>query len=284
MKSKRSESNATPLRWSLAALVLMGLALSISGIADRWGEDYTQQGFKRALATFAIARALNGVISVAQETELVLQPVGVGVTLAPGQILDPINDLVERFSWVMLAAATSLGVQNVLLDMAGWWGFSLLIGILAGLWWWFRWRGGEGSKGKLLSHLLVLALILRFAVPVMALVSEGVFKVFLEPRYAESVAQLEQVSHQVESLNQSLEKEQVSQPSLADRARQLMSSAGSGFSLGQKMQDYKDAASRATESAVELIVIFVFQTILMPLVFLWLLIRIARSGVLWGRP
>ena len=41
--------------------------------------------------------------------------------LTPGQILDPINDLVERFSSVMLIASSSLGLQIVLLDILSWW-------------------------------------------------------------------------------------------------------------------------------------------------------------------
>jgi hypothetical protein len=64
----------------------------------------TQQvdaGLKRALVSFATARALNAVISVAQGTQASIQPLGVGVTLAPGQALDPVNDLVEKFSNLM---------------------------------------------------------------------------------------------------------------------------------------------------------------------------------------
>lgn len=262
--------------WSLIA-VLLCLVLSFSGALDRWGEDYTASGFKRALATFAVARGLNGVISVAQETELVLQPVGVGVTLAPGQILDPINDLIERFSWVMLAATTSLGLQNLLLDVASWWGFSVLA-LLAAVWWFWSKRqpDGDGRVGrKVASRVLLLVLMLRFAVPVLALTSELVFDVFLQPRYAESVEKLEQASGQVESLNDSFE----SATGLKERAKQWLRSAGDNLSVKDKMQAYKEAATQATESAIELIVIFVFQTILLPLFFLWALLRLGRVAL-----
>ena len=81
----------------------------IGGWLDNSGRTYTEDGIKRALATYAIARGLNGVISVAQGTEVAVEPVGVGVTFTPGQILDPINDLIERFSWIVLASSVSLG-------------------------------------------------------------------------------------------------------------------------------------------------------------------------------
>jgi hypothetical protein len=66
---------------------------------------------------FAVARTLNGVISAAQGTEVALEPGGVGVVLSVGEILDPINDLIERFSAVMLIAASSLGLQALLLNI-----------------------------------------------------------------------------------------------------------------------------------------------------------------------
>ena len=45
-------------------------------------------GLKRALVSFAAARTLNALISVAQGTEISALPFGVGVTLTPGQVLD----------------------------------------------------------------------------------------------------------------------------------------------------------------------------------------------------
>ena len=69
---------------------------------DAPATEQVEAGLKRALISFAAARALNGVISVAQGTEVSVQPLGVGVTLAPGQLLDPINDLIEQFSNLML--------------------------------------------------------------------------------------------------------------------------------------------------------------------------------------
>ena len=85
----------------LAAIALVGLL----GAVDEAGLERTDAAAKRAVAAFAIARAINGAISFAQGTEVAIQPAGVGLVLAPGEVLDPINDLVERFSWVMLLSS-----------------------------------------------------------------------------------------------------------------------------------------------------------------------------------
>ena len=113
----------------ITAGILLVALLMIGGWIDQSGRSYTEEGIKRTLVTYAIARGLNGVISVAQGTEVAVEPVGVGVTFTPGQILDPINDLIERFSWIVLASGVSLGAQNILLSMTEWIWFGLAVGV-----------------------------------------------------------------------------------------------------------------------------------------------------------
>jgi hypothetical protein len=96
----------------LPLLLLVLVACAWFAPLDAPAGDRVDAGLKRALVSFATARALNGAISVAQGTELSLQPVGVGATFAPGQLLDPVNDLVERFSDLMLGASVSCSARK----------------------------------------------------------------------------------------------------------------------------------------------------------------------------
>ena len=116
-----------------AILIISATALAWWPALQAEGNATVESAFKRALITWAIARGLNGVISVAQGTEVAIQPAGVGVNFAPGEILDPVNDLVERFSWIMMLATSSLGVQQILLAMSGWQGLLLALTIAAGV-------------------------------------------------------------------------------------------------------------------------------------------------------
>jgi hypothetical protein len=105
------------------ALVALSVAALIVGAwlapLDLPAMQQVDAGLKRALVSFATARALNAVISVAQGTQASVQPLGVGVTLSPGQILDPVNDLVEKFSDLMLVASVVFGIQKVLISIGG---------------------------------------------------------------------------------------------------------------------------------------------------------------------
>lgn len=184
-------------KWLLVVLVSATVALSAMTPVDRMAQKQYNALFQRALITFALARTLNGVISAVQGTELALQPAGVGVTLTPGQVLDPINDLVERFSWVMLGATISLGIQQVLLDIGQWWGVKVLLGILGLLWLWLRLRLAHPAQGeseraeKMILRIFIIVVFIRFAVPATMIANEGLYRLFLETRFTESTQVIE---------------------------------------------------------------------------------------------
>ena len=95
--------------------------------ADELGVEYVDDAFNRALVSFALARTTNAIISVIQDSEIDIAPAGIGVTIAIGEALDPINDMIERFSWVMLVSLVSLGMQKMLIEISPWISFKLLL-------------------------------------------------------------------------------------------------------------------------------------------------------------
>ena len=111
-------------RLATVALVLLFIVLSWSKDISEMANMQVDAGLKRSLVSFASARALNAVISVVQGTEVVVHPLGVGITLALGQVLDPINDLAEQFSSIMLLASVAFGIQKLLLTVASNWAVS----------------------------------------------------------------------------------------------------------------------------------------------------------------
>lgn len=255
-------------------VVCLGLALVAAyGVVDEVGREYTDKGFKRALVTFAVARSLNGVISVAQGTEVAIQPAGIGINFTPGQILDPINDLIERFSWVMLASSTSLGMQKVLMAIFASKGFTVLLGGVLLMFVLLLWS--PASRIDWLRVLVlksaVFLLFLRFAIPVMALLGEGVFQFFLEEQYISSSEHIEQTAENIGRINAS--SPTMPNETLADKAKRLYESATMHMDVQQYIERYKAAAADASEHAVNLIVIFVIQTMLFPLLFLWIIVR-----------
>lgn len=168
---------------------------------DARASAYVDAGLVRAGAAFATARSFNALISVFRESDLQLEPGGVGVSLALGAALDPANDLIERFSWIMLASLTSLGVQKVLIEITPFISVQLvlllsLLSLLAGLWLREMSRFDFSRLGRM---LLLAAILLRFAVPVMACLNQQVYVAFLEDRHAGSMEALGQTVKTLEN-------------------------------------------------------------------------------------
>ncbi|MFH2059122.1 MAG: hypothetical protein ABIJ59_09500 [Pseudomonadota bacterium] len=74
---------------------------------------YFQDAIKKAGLAYATCRIVNASVSILKESSLKLEPAGIGVSLALGQALDPIDDMTERLSDVLVTAITSLGVQDL---------------------------------------------------------------------------------------------------------------------------------------------------------------------------
>ena len=260
---------------TISILLLLVASIMIGGWLDNSGQNYTEEGLKRTLVTYAIARGLNGVISVAQGTEVAVEPVGVGVTFTPGQILDPINDLTERFSWIVLASGVSLGAQNVLLSMTNWLWFGLAVGVFLTLTLISTWNSNflsEKSRQYLYKATIILV-ILRLAVPIIAVLNQGIYQVFLEPQFEESKIKLEQTTTLLEasSTTPTLEGEN---ESLIESARQLLDSATDAMNIDEQLDDLKQIAAEISQYVLNLIVVFVLQTLVFPLMFLWLTYRL----------
>ena len=254
---------------SLAMALLV--ALSFGGNADRTGEEFTETGFKRAMITFASARAINGLISVAQGTEVAIQPGGIGAVLTPGEILDPINDLVEQFSQVMLFSAVVLGTQKLLIEISGWIWFSVLLAAVVLFWLATLWlpRIFSPATRRVAFGVAGILLILRFLVPLAAIVNEVVFDLFLEPGYEEANRHLENASRELGSKEKRIEPV-AGDNSLLGALEDFYQSAKAKADVGAELEELKTAANRTAEEIIDLIVLFMVQTLLLPLVFAWL--------------
>jgi hypothetical protein len=279
-------------------LLLLGLAVVVGGAwlapLDSRASEYAEAGLKRALASFAAARALNAVISVVQGTEVAIEPIGVGVVLTPGQVLDPVNDLVEQFSTLMLTASVAFGIEIMLIKFGGHLAVSLALSILAIAWGAMMWRG---ESPQWLTRIFVGMLLVRFAVPLVVLGSEAGFRVFLEKDYADGQASIELSTRRLDHLaaapppvaaigpkkdSGSWWPPRMDYPKWID---ELKEEARRAFDVGRRYDEMKEVAGRAVEHIVKLIVVFLLQTLVVPLLLLWMLLKAGRvlAGIPAGR-
>ena len=269
------------IRNGIISFVLTSLALiSFYGLIDDFGERYTDESFRRALLTFGIAKGLNAAISVAQGTEIALEPAGIGIIFAPGQILDPVNDMIERFSWVMLACTTSLGIQGVLLKIFSSAVFSTLVAIALLLIIAVLWKRGSPPPGvrRGLYRTLVLLVILRFIIPFMAISSEGLYRAFLASDFEASTAGLRQTTEVIDELNEQNRElgNNTRSRTWIEALSENIDAAIDSLNINKRIAQLENAARDVTEHTINLIVVFTLQTILFPILFLWLALKLIR--------
>ena len=238
---------------------------------DVQGEEQLDKSFQQAVIVFGSAKALNAVISLAQGTQVDI----LVFTVAVGEVLDPINDLIEQFSWVMLASMVSLGIQKILINFVNTdvYGY-LIVGSLIIFNVWICFISSKYKQFQIVFFKVIVILVfLRFAVPLMGLLSEVTYNSFVKQDY--NITQLNEKILEVKENVNSVTTKVVSKKenSVFDNIREKFDK---NYYLNQ-VKEYQEAADNSSEYIVSLIIVFIFQTILFPLIFLFILYQIIKG-------
>ena len=123
-----------------------------------------------------------------------------------------------------------------------------------------------------MTRFLLALLLVRFAMPLIALGSEAAFQLFLEEDYAAGQARIELSAGQINSLS-ALSTEPSADESVTDRMKRWWLQ---GTDVKKRFEELKEVAGRTIEHIIKLIVVFVLQTLVLPLLLLWMLLRLSR--------
>jgi hypothetical protein len=268
-------------KWTLTAVLIVLVGCAWTAPIDNIATERLDAGLTRALTSFAAARALNAAISVAQGTEIAIEPGGVGVNLAPGQLLDPVNDLIEQFSLLMLAASVALGIEKILVAVGSHWLLSLALTTATVVWLWRQWHHNH-IPGPL-SRALVLLIMLRFAIPFVAVGTDLLFSRFMSDDYNTSESALTAATVQVDKISSKFQESSADDRGLLERMKEhasgFWSQASTNMDISGQYDRLKQEAERWTEHIIKLIVIYLMQTLVIPLLLLWILYVATRTLV-----
>ena len=183
----------------VTASVLVLTVLSSSGALDNYAKEHVEETRNESIGIYAISKSINAGISVLQSTQF---SIGIASTQI-GELLDPINDAVERLSSVIVWAIGSLFLQQIVIQVVAnsvfRWGFvviglaailSLMLANLERSRDWFS-KTFKFSKDNLdswsgkLARAFVFAAIFRFIVPVFVLLSCAVSQMLLDSKIDE---------------------------------------------------------------------------------------------------
>jgi len=209
-------------------------------------------GFTRASITYATARAANAALSVAESTQVGMNIIVAGGQVSPGKLLHPLNELVGQFADLMLAASVVFGVAKLAMIVSGSTAVSATFSCLMILWGIMIHR--RVLVPRLLQTTLMLAIILRFSIPVTMLSSETVFQQFFKQHYETS-----------------------------QQALKLDDQPQSPAKLTDWVNDVRKQAQHWIDNAIGMIALFLMQTLIVPALMFWMIVAGSRYVLRGGR-
>ncbi len=271
---------------SLVALASI-IVVTWMPITDTIAVSDIDAGFNRALAAFGIAKGLNMAISVLQSSQIGL----FGLSVAVGEVLDPINDLIEQFSNFMLMATVAFGIQKVLVFIGGHFLVKVVLTMIAVI------LGTllltKNKAPQWFTKLFVLVVLLRLAVPSSAILSNAAYKYFLSAEDMQSYTSLSNSIDQIEKIitrpqtSAPTSKQPISPPTENDglwsKAKTTISSVTT-FSPSDAYTRSLDelnamktrtlqVGEQMTKDVTTQIVVFLLQTLIFPIGFVWVLYK-----------
>jgi len=249
-------------------------------VLDSKADVYFNEAITKAGVSYATCRVVNATVSMIKESRLELEPAGVGLSLAVGQILDPINDMTERLSNVLVMAITSLGVQELTYELSLTLAppvFAVFLFIMSIVLWFQNERIMRLQKVTM-SILLIIGIV-RFCLPLSSIANEFLHDNFFSGQIADADNELALGVADLDKLKV------ISLPEYDGFMEAIENSASF---LKQKSIHFKNAiaitvSNRGTiiENLLKLtflyVGVFLIQVIILPLLIFWILLKLINS-------
>lgn len=269
-----------PKNGPIKAAIVVAAALLLFLLPDPFvgGEGgYFRKIFVKTGASYAAVRGINAVVSVFKESEINVEPAGIGVTIAAGEILDPLDDLTERISTLLVYSMLALGVQEVLLQVLGDVGplpvALLLLLSLVGM------AGAEraGRIGDALLKGAALLLALQLSLPATLYLNERFYEGVLSAKIERVQTTLQTLIPQGERTDLASAEEAIGPGSIwevGDRIERFKRRYAAAYETLEK--NLKAIVSHLLELGYLYLSGFLFQVVLLPVATLLLLYRLYR--------
>jgi len=135
-------------------------------------------------------------------------------------------------------------------------------------------------------RVFLVMLFLRFAVPLSLVANEALYVLFLQARYDESAQLMQDASHDLEEKSAELQAGASAggeeEPGLLESFNRALSSTAETVNFSRRLEHLKERAAELIEHLIQLSVVFILQTGVLPLAFLWILINLLRRLLSFG--
>lgn len=275
-----SAKSALLLVAALALFLLPGLRLPY---IDQNTDSYFSDSMTKAGVAYGVCRVVNASVSAIKESHIQIEPAGLGVSLAAGQVLDPLDDMTERASDILVTAIVSLGIQKIAYELCVAFVPALLGCALIVLFGISFVKGDRATtlRGLVVSSIILLA-VARLFLPTSSMINSYLQENYFAPQIIKVQEELTMNSPELERLKD------MSMPEVDG----VFGTVKNGFDfVGEKTSDLgttlkamvgnmESMISNLLKLSYLYLAVFIVQVIILPVGAFWFLTRITR--VLFG--
>jgi hypothetical protein len=279
-----TKPNIKKMYWSLLGIMLATTLFFSAGfevpLIDKKANTYFEESISKAGLAYATCRGINAAISIIQNSDLSLQPAGLGVSLALGQILDPMDDMTERLSDVLVTAIVSLGIQKLAYEISVNIAppiLSILLFILS-LLIWFQNKKIESFQ-KTIIKIIFIVMIARFCLPISSVANDFLYKHYFEIQITEAKENLSPFNEDIDEL------QSFALPEIEGFWGTIKNSGSFVKNKSLALQDAfmnmiynaKDIIKNLVKLTTLYVGVFIIQVLILPLLVFWGLVRTTNS-------
>ncbi len=250
---------------------------------DKTTDTYFSESMTKAGLAYGVCRVVNASVSVIKESQIQIEPAGLGVSLAAGQVLDPLDDMTERASDILITAIVSLGIQKIIYELCVAF-MPLLAGFTIVLFVGVSFLKGERASAirRILLKSIILLAVARLCLPASSIINLYLNDKYFSPQIIKARDELAIISPEMERLKD------MSMPEIdgvigtikngfdfVDRKTSDM-----GAALKTMINNMGGMVANLLRLSYLYVAVFIMQVILLPLGTFWLLARI--TNVLFG--
>jgi len=258
---------------ALTLFIFPGLRLPY---LDQKADTYFSEAITKAALTYSVCRVVNASVSVIKESQIQLEPAGLGVSLAAGQALDPLDDMTERASDILVTAIVSLGIQKIVYELSVAFAPALIaIFLIAFVIATILKSVQTKTIREILLKSIVLIAVARLCLPISSIISSYLNGNYFSPKISKVKDELAMSSPVMEHLKD------IRMPEIDG----VLGTVKKGFDfVGEKTSDLKAALKEMIQNMENMVsnllklsylyvALFVIQVVLLPIGIFWLLLR-----------
>jgi len=267
----------------VAAVVLFMLPGFEFPYLDKNTDTYFTESMTKAGLAYGVCRVVNASVSVIKDSQIQVEPAGMGVSLAAGQVLDPLDDMTERASDILVTAIVSLGIQKIAYELC-----VAFVPVLAGLAI-VIFLGVSFLKGnraaamrRIVIKSIILLAVTRFFLPASSIVNTYLNETYFSPQIIQAKDELTMISPEMERLKDMTMPEVDGVVGTVKNGFDFVERKTSdlGVALKAMITNMGSMISNLLKLSYLYVALFIVQVILLPLGTFWLLVRLAN--VLFG--